>query len=120
MKAWVILLYLATSLTSCNMNKPIASQHDKATKRLEPFLSVRANLSQIEFRVISTGCTRPENFSLAVDNKGRHCRVSVYRTQPDRCRRAPFAVDLTIDIKQYTKACQDLRVANPLRRGIPD
>lgn len=51
----------------------------------------------INASVVSTGCTLSEHFKVEHDVRGGICHVTLVRTKPDYCRRAPFMIDIAIE-----------------------
>lgn len=55
--------------------------------RVEEILGIRVERHDVVFQVASSGCTREEDFEVAVFEGGPVLQVALIRTRPDSCRR---------------------------------
>lgn len=94
-------------------NEDQSSEKDNAP--VERVGSVDINDERVRFDAISHGCTTSEHFELQVETVENNCRLTIVRTKPDLCRRAPFAVSLSVEWS-YEKECggSDIFIANPV------
>ena len=56
--------------------------------KLEPLYGAQFTDKHIIIRVVSSGCTRPENFSIHAKGKGGtdYSVIAIVRNRPDKCR----------------------------------
>jgi len=69
---------------------------------------------QLQFEVVSNGCTRAADFAVEHRVSEGQCELTVIRTKPDYCRKAKALVDITLDW-QPPADCENLDIvfANP-------
>lgn len=83
-------------------------------KQLVTLHAVNPKPDHISISVTGYGCTVESHFKIEAAQEGSVCRVSIYRTQMDRCRRSPLpkTLKVTWNAKQ---ACGDasIEIANP-------
>ncbi len=58
--------------------------------------SISYDGSNVLATVISTGCTSSEHFDVISQMEETRCLVTLVRNKPDYCRRAPFAMDISV------------------------
>jgi len=82
---------------------------------LEAISSLRFNGSRITASVISYGCTDSADFIIEHEIANGRCNISLVRTKPDLCKRAPLLADLSLEWSMPDD-CADLElvVANPV------
>ncbi len=69
----------------------------------------------ITVTVMSTGCTQASHFVVEHNIVGDRCELTVVRTQPDRCRRAPTPITVGIAWSAPAEcATMPLFFSNPL------
>ena len=89
---------------------------------LEPVSAFVFTDDNIQASVISHGCTSSNNFVVQHEINNDQCVVSIVRTKPDLCRRAPFIADINI-AWSLPASCEShqLVLANPvLETPSPD
>lgn len=84
--------------------------------KLETIYGYELGDSALGVVVMSTGCTRPEDFAIEVRERGDRCELKIYRQRPDRCRRAPMLKQLVLEWTA-SEACRnrELILMNPQR-----
>ncbi len=113
MKTIILGLSLGLMTLAC---APQITQEQGAQKmkQLVTLHAVDPKPDHISISVTGYGCTVESQFKIEAVQEGAVCRVSIYRTQMDRCRRSPLPKTLEIswDAKQ---ACGDasIEVVNP-------
>ena len=72
------------------------------TEKQESLYGVSFFEKNIEIIVKSNGCTKPEDFRLDMLNGGDHTLLNIVRIKPDRCKRMPklMAITLPFSAKQ--------------------
>ena len=63
---------------------------------LVPVANVRVEQDQVIATVISFGCTSAEDFTVEHAVLNNRCELSIIRTKPDFCKKAPMPVELSI------------------------
>lgn len=93
----------ATKWTASSSDKETAPSQSKlaqadatAHNKLERVANVTVNQHNVLATVVSNGCTSAQDFTVQYELVNDQCRVSIVRTKPDYCKRAPMAVDLRI------------------------
>jgi len=91
-KRLVIILILAGAL-SINASA-------KNDRKLESLYSAQFTDKYVIIEVKSTGCTRPEHFSLLFDGKAGvdYSVMRIVRDKPDRCRAMPRIISLHLEL----------------------
>lgn len=86
---------------------------------LEPLFHHEIRADKLVLSVLSTGCTRAEDFVVDVQTVDEVCQLAVYRVKPDRCRKAPEPKQVLLDF-DVKAACASKRieVVNPKRGSI--
>ncbi len=83
--------------------------------RLERLYSFTAEGDALTFAVVSTGCTRAEDFVVETRMENGACHVSIVRVRADRCRRAPHRVTLKKTWHPSAQCLENLVLDNPRR-----
>ena len=94
--------------------EPVPETRTAAMSKLETLHAFSATPETLTFSVISTGCTRPEDFVVETRSVDGRCHVSILRIRPDRCRRAPYRVTLTRPWHPVSGCLDNLVLANPM------
>ncbi len=91
-KLYVIIPVLAGILS--------ISTFAKDDSKLEPLYSARFTDEYVIIGVKSTGCTRPENFTMIVHGKAgvEYSVMSIVRVKQDRCRMKPHIVSMHLEL----------------------
>lgn len=114
------LLFLSAFLflAACGYtaNSVEAMTAEDADLRLEPLYGYALKSGSMQITVMSTGCTRAEDFLVDVRESSGRCEVRIVRKQPDRCRKAPMLEHLSLQW-QAPENCseRELMVVNPFR-----
>jgi len=92
-------------------------QHVKKTdafKKMEPLQQIKIKDKQLVFNVLSTGCTRTDDFIIESQIVDQQCQLTIYRIKPDRCKRAamPMTISLDWDKQKHCKKIDALLI-NP-------
>lgn len=88
---------------------------------LEHVSGVAFTDSKVSFSVISTGCTSASDFKVEHAIVNGACEVTINRTKPDLCRRAPYIYDVVLDWAAPAQCEQmSIFVANPMLVTAPD
>jgi len=68
--------------------------------KLEPLYGAQFTDEHIIIRVISSGCTRPEDFTMFVSGKGGtdYSVISIVRDRADRCRMRSHLITLHLEL----------------------
>ena len=69
---------------------------DKNTAEI--LYGIQLNKEQLEIRVKSTGCTKPEHFKVETKAEADHQQLLIVRTKTDRCRAMPRIITVNLDI----------------------
>lgn len=77
---------------------------------LEPLYNVQWQEQQLQFDVVSFGCTQAEDLRLLVQGSS----LSLVRNRPDPCRRAPLLQSFQL---QLPEPAQEWQLQNPQRTG---
>ena len=62
----------------------------------EPLSAPSYDGARVSAGVVSTGCTRAEHFAVEHEIDAGRCLLTVVRSEPDRCRRAPAVVTVHV------------------------
>jgi len=95
MKCLLSLLLASTIAIACTSQSTQSTEGNKM-KRLETLQKVNPQKSFIGITVAGNGCTTAKHFKVQVARNNDKCQVSIYRTQPDLCRRMPMPISLEI------------------------
>lgn len=92
-----VLVFLLVSVVAMACT-PQATQSTGGNKmtRLETLQKVSPQKSFIGITVTGHGCTTAKHFKIQVARNNDKCQVSIYRTQPDLCRRMPMPISLEL------------------------
>ena len=83
--------------------------------RLEKLLALAASDEDLRVTVTSTGCTQARDFAVETAVVDGVCHVRIVRIRPDRCRRAPYPVTLTLSWGAAARFPMEKRVVtNPV------
>jgi hypothetical protein len=107
-----LILVLAAALSAC----ATTSQSAPAApgEKLEAVYSVSAEKTALAVRVSSNGCTKTEDFAVAVDKTAGEPVVTLRRTRQDPCR--AFVIGGTVVKFDYQAIglSGEFKIANPL------
>ncbi len=117
MKILIVGVFLGLTLLACTPQTK-QEQGEKVMKQLVTLYAVDPKPGHIAVTVTGHGCTLASQFKIEAVQEGGVCRVSVYRTQIDRCRRSamPKSLEIPWDAKQV---CGDasIEINNPQKPG---
>jgi len=65
------------------------------SNKLSSLYGIEVDKNRIHFEVISSGCTKADDFQVALNQSIVPVSLSIIRTRPDRCRGMPRRVSLT-------------------------
>lgn len=83
--------------------------------KVEAVSAVSYDGTHITASVISHGCTRSNHFSLRHEIVNGSCSVTIERTKPDLCRRAPMLAEVKIEWTAPADCAElELVIANPV------
>lgn len=87
-------MLLMLCLVSCSS---VSSEESTLQKHAQPAQLYGITLleTKVQFRVRSNGCTKPEDFEIALKEADQFASLSIVRTKVDRCRRMPRIIQLT-------------------------
>ena len=71
---------------------------------------------KIVVSVTSTGCTKSEHFKLDVVDANGELAVTVFRTQPDFCKKVPFVIEMELDLPEQAQSAP-FKVQNSFIKG---
>ena len=88
----VIMLLLASTFNTNTFANDIG--------KLEPLYGAQFTNKHVIIRVISNGCTRPEDFTLYASSKGGtdYSVISIVRDRVDRCRMNSHLITLHLEL----------------------
>lgn len=100
------LLILASSLTVAMLGINASAE---GTATLEPLYSAQFDNIYITIEVQSTGCTKPEDFSILANGKGgeHFSTIGIRRDQPDFCKAMPQIVSLQLELPPALAALKE-------------
>jgi hypothetical protein len=90
---WVLTACSAGSQTTSN---PSTLQNKTEVSSMEKISNAVYDGESVTVTVISTGCTQASHFAVEHQLVGDRCEITVVRTEPDRCRRAPTPITVGI------------------------
>ena len=108
----LISLFLLLSISACSQSPVYSNPTDAPKPTIKQVTQVQLlNLEnhQIKFNAISTGCTQTNSFTIDSTISGNVCDITIYRTKPDLCRRAPQLINITLKWDQKAN-CKNLPV----------
>lgn len=85
----------------------VATAEDSTS--LEPLYSAQFDDTYITIEVKSTGCTKPEDFSILATGKGgeHYSTLGIRRDQPDFCKAMPQIVRLQLELPPALAALKE-------------
>ena len=88
-----ILILLLASMFS-------ASAFTSNSGKLEPLYGAQFTDKHVIIRVVSSGCTRPEDFTLHAKGKGGtdYSVIAILRNRPDRCKAVSRLVTVHLEL----------------------
>lgn len=109
----VSMLSLLVLLTAC-LSSPQQVETTHTFKKMEALQKIKINNEQMSFKVLSTGCTKPEDFIFSTKINDRLCQLTIYRIKPDLCKRAALPKKITLHWDKNTH-CEDkdIQLMNP-------
>jgi len=91
-----------------------AQLRNQSPLELEVLYGFSLAQESIIITVISTGCTQEEDFHLQTSSTPDGYDVSIMRTKPDRCRRAPMYEQIRIPL-DHSKKSDHFRILNSVK-----
>lgn len=84
-------------LLSCLLSIGVLAKNNT---RLEPLYSAQFTDNYVIIGVKSTGCTRPESFSIIAKGKGgvHYSQIGIVRDRPDRCKMRPHIITIHLEL----------------------
>jgi hypothetical protein len=106
-----LIFALAAALSACATTQ---SAPAAPSEKLEAVYSVSAEKAALAARVSSNGCTKAEDFAVAVDKTAGESVVTLRRTRQDPCR--AFVIGGTVLKFDYQAIglSGEFKIANPL------
>lgn len=100
-------LLILASLLAATVIGSIATAKDSTS--LEPLYSAQFDDTYITIEVKSTGCTKPEDFSILATGKGGedYSTLGIRRDSPDLCRAAPHLIKLQMELPPAVAALKE-------------
>jgi hypothetical protein len=115
-KNLAVLFVFIMAVISCTL--PAADDLMKAEYQrafeLETLYGFKLAKESIILTVVSTGCTQEEDFHLQTSATPEGYDVSIMRTKPDRCRRAPMFVEIRIPL-DHSRKNDHFRILNSVK-----
>jgi len=101
-------------MTAACAPQPVEVQGGQKMEQLVTLHAVDPKDDHISISVTGYGCTVARQFKIEAVQEDAVCRVSIYRTQFDRCRRSPLPKTLKIPWNAE-QACGDapIEIVNP-------
>lgn len=109
------LFVFIMAVISCTL--PAAEESSSVYQRpfeLETLYGFKLAQDSIIITVISTGCTQEEDFHLQTSSTPEGYDVSIMRTKPDRCRRAPMYQQIRIPL-DHSRKNDHFRILNSVK-----
>lgn len=90
-------LLIILPLLSCFLGIDVFA---KNITNLEPLYSAQFTNKYVIIGVRSTGCTRPESFSIIAKGKGgiHYSKIGIVRDKPDRCKMRPHIITIHLEL----------------------
>lgn len=110
----LVYLFILTLITGCFTSaQPIKTANE--FKKLETLQQVKIQDTQLNFKVMSTGCTQPNDFIITSQIIDQQCQLSIFRIKADYCKRAAQLKEINIswDKKSHC-GNSNIRVLNPI------
>ncbi len=111
-KTMIRNILLVSLLTACFINvNAFASNSGK----LEPLYGAQFTDKHVIIRVVSSGCTRPEDFSIHAKGKGGtdYSVIAIVRNRPDRCKAVSRLLTVHLELPGALAALKEsYRIAN--------
>ena len=78
----------------------VSNIYAREDAKLEPLYRAQFTNEHVIIDVKSTGCTRPEHFTLHFKGKGgvHYSVMSIVRDKPDMCRMAPHLISIHLEL----------------------
>lgn len=114
-------LWAGDGANSTRKKNMITNENNSVEVKLNEALSgVEFTGDKFKFGVLSFGCTNAADFQVEYAVEASRCNVTIVRTKPDHCRRAPFVAPIEIEWA-IPKDCIDLAVhmQNPVLVAQP-
>lgn len=79
------------------------------TGKLEPLYSAQFDDTYVTIEVQSTGCTKPEDFTILTSGKGgeHYSTIGIRRDQPDLCKAMSHLVSLQLELPPALTALKE-------------
>ena len=115
-KSVSVLFISSMAIIGCTLPASELNQEYRSvkTRSLETLYGFSVTQSFIIFTVISTGCTKEQDFHLQTSVVPNGYDVSIIRDKPDRCRRAPMYQEITIPL-DHTRKNDHFRILNSIK-----
>lgn len=115
-----LLVFYGVSAHTSWAAKKVVSVSDKNmntvnNNSIEAISAVEFDGEKIKLSVLSFGCTNAADFQVQHAVSDNRCNITIVRTKPDFCRRAPFVANIEIEWS-LPKDCTDmtLQINNPI------
>lgn len=115
-KNLAVLFVFIMAVISCTLpsaEERTGSYHQDPLE-LEVLYGFKLAEESIAFTVISTGCTEEQDFHLQTSATAEGYDVSIMRTKPDRCRRAPMYQQILIPL-DHSRKNDHFRILNSVK-----
>ena len=110
------LFVFIMAVISCTL--PAAEEHFKSEYKrpieLETLYGFKLGKESIIITIISIGCTQEEDFHLQTSATPEGYDMSIMRTKPDRCRRAPMYEQIRIPL-DHSRKNDHFRILNSVK-----
>ena len=70
----------------------------QTSHQLEPLYGIEFLKNAVKVSVKSTGCTKPEHFTIKTHEKEEATQLEIIRNKPDRCRAMPKIISLELEL----------------------
>lgn len=95
----LIVFFLAVVLSSCNLTGNTFEKPE--IRKLEKLYGIKISDSNLQINVLSTGCTKADDFKIDSKITEKTCEMSIYRIHPDLCKRAPIQETIQLSWDDY-------------------
>jgi hypothetical protein len=115
-KNLAVFFVFIMAVISCTL--PAADERtalaNKEPLEMEVLYGFKLAAESIVITVVSTGCTREDDFHLQTSPTPEGYDVSIMRTKPDRCRRAPMYEQIRIPL-DHSRKNDHFRILNSVK-----
>ncbi|MFT4764481.1 MAG: hypothetical protein ACI9OH_001575 [Oleispira sp.] len=115
-KNLAVLFVFIMAIISCTLPAAddLRSAEHQGVFELETLYGLTLAKESIIITVVSTGCTQEEDFHLQTSATPEGYDVSIMRTKPDRCRRAPMFEQIRIPL-DHSRKNDHFRILNSVK-----